>query len=475
MTAPSLSRPVSAGRPRSAVTTVGAVAAASALAAALGTSLWLVLAAAERPSVLSPPTIRASAPWLLGPLHGALPQLTSDPLRLRDDLTTALVVLLAAWLVAWITAPALPTRIVAAAVAVPPLVFLLGPPQPLTDTFNYIVYGRMAAHGLNPYTHAPLQGAHDGAYALSNWHHLPSPYGPVFTLLSEPLGVLPLPVAYWCWKLVVVGSALSALALVWWLARRLGRSPQRALACAGLCPVTLAMGIGGFHNDMPAVVCVLAAVACLLRGRERSTAWDMGAGALAVAAAGLKPSFVVVAPLIVLGANRRLAAAAGAAGAALLVGALILVAFGGALPSVGIQDRLVNPLSLPNVLGALTGHGGADPAMRQYGRDALLAVGAVASALVLWRRSWAIGAVGLVLLASVFSLSWVMPWYLAWALPFAALARPRALVPLAVVTCLWLGVAGIPQMPRLVHDIGWYPTRSATGHANHEFSTGLVR
>ena len=297
----------------------------------------------------------------------------------------------------------------------------------------------------------------------------------MFTLLSEPLGVLPLPVAYWCWKLVVVGSALSALALVWWLARRLGRSPQRALACAGLCPVTLAMGIGGFHNDMPAVVCVLAAVACLLRGRERSTAWDTGAGALAVAAAGLKPSFVVVAPLIVLGANRRLAAAAGAAGAALLVGALILVAFGGALPSVGIQDRLVNPLSLPNVLGALTGHGGADPAMRQYGRDALLAVGAVACALVLWRRSWAIGAVGLVLLASVFSLSWVMPWYLAWALPFAALARPRALVPLAVVTCLWLGVAGIPQMPRLVHDIGWYPTRSATGHANHEFSTGLVR
>ena len=118
----------------------------------------------------------------------------------------------------------------------------------------------------------------------------------------------------------------------------------------------------------------------------------------------------------------------------------------------------MNPLSLPNVLGALTGHGGADPAMRQYGRDALIVVVAAASGLVLWRRSWAIGAVGLVLLASVFSLSWVMPWYLAWALPFAALARPRALVPLAVLTCLWLGVAGLPQMPqpgarrRLVSD-----------------------
>ena len=351
------------------------------------------------------------------------------------------------------------------------IVFVLGPPQPLTDTFNYIVYGRMAAHGLNPYTHVPLSAPHDAAYALSNWHHLPSPYGPLFTLLTEPLGVLPLPVAYWAWKAIVVGCALAALALVAWLALRLGRSPQRALACAGLCPVALAVGIGGFHNDMPALLCVLAAVACLLKGGRL----DGAAGALAIAAAGLKPSFAVVAPLLVLGAHRRGLAAAGAAGAALMVGALVLVAFGGALPAVGLQDRLVNPLSVPNVLGVALGHGGADAAIRSSGRIALIVVVAAATALVGWRRQWALPAVGLVLLASVLSLSWVMPWYLAWSLPFAALARPRALVPLAVVVCLWLGVAGIPQMPKLVHAIGWYPTRSATGHANHEFSTGLVR
>jgi hypothetical protein len=238
--------------------------------------------------------------------------------------------------------------------------------------------------------------------------------------------------------------------------------------------VTLAVGIGGFHNDMPAVLCVLAAVACLLRGRDHGPGWDAGAGALVIVAAGLKPSFAVVAPLIVLGADRRLIAAAGAAGATLAVGLVVLIVFGGALPSVNVQDQLVNPLSLPNIVGALTGHGGADPAIRGYGRDALAAVVLVACALVLRRREWAIGAIGLVLFASVLSLSWVMPWYLAWALPFAALARPRALAPLAIVGCLWLGVAGAPQMPRLVHAIKWYPTRSATGHANHEFSTRLV-
>jgi alpha-1,6-mannosyltransferase len=457
-------------------------AAATSLLVALAASTWLVLAAAQRPSVLSPLTLRAAHPWLLGPLSGALPHLTTDVIRLRADLTTVLVVLFAAWLAAWLTVPALPVSVVAAAVALAQLVFYLGPPQALTDFFNYIVYGRMAAHGLNPYTHIPLTAPHDAAYALSNWHHLRDPYGPLFTLLTEPVGVLPLPVAYWVWKTIVVVCALAALALVWWLARRLGRSPQRALVFAGLCPVTLAVGIGGFHNDMPAVMCLLAAVACLVRGAQApassaraALAWDAGAGVLVVAAAGIKPSFAVIAPLVVIGAHRRIAAGASALGAALLGGLLILVAFGGALPDVAQQDRLVNPLSVPNVIGTLLGHGGADASVRAAGRYGLALVVLAAAAAVAWRRRWTPPAIGIVLLASVVSLSWVMPWYLAWSLPFAALRTPRALAPLAVVACLWLGLAGIPQLPSLLHDIGWYPTRSATGHANHEYEITLVR
>jgi alpha-1,6-mannosyltransferase len=485
MTAPAhtLARPgrVAGARAGAAGIAAGATAAVGLLAA-LAASAWLVLAAAERPSVLSPPALRAPHRWLLEPLSGALPHLTTEVTRLHGDYTTALGVLFAAWLVACLAAPALPARVVAAAVALAHVVYLLGPPQPLTDVFNYMVYGRMAAHGLNPYTHIPLSAPHDAAYALSNWHHLRDPYGPLFTLLSEPLSLLPLPVAFWLWKAIVIASALAALALVWWLARRLGRSPQRALAFAGLCPVTLAVGIGGFHNDMPAVLCVLGAVACLLRGADTLRApgraalgWDAGAGVLVVAAAGIKPSFALIAPLVVLGANRRAAAAAGA-GAAAVVGILVVVvAFGGALPDVGQQDRLVDPLSVPNVVGALVGHGGADAGIRADGRYGLAVVFALAAAAVAWRRRWALPAVGVVLLAGVVSLSWVMPWYLAWSLPFAALRLPRALAPLAVAACLWLGVAGIPQMPELVHDIGWYPTRSATGHANHEDEVRLVR
>lgn len=466
-------------RPRGVRVPAMAVAAA-ALAAALGACTWLGLAAAQRPSVLSPPTRRLPEHWLLGPLSGLLPHLSSEPHRLRADLTIALVVLFVAWLVAWIAAPALPTRIVAGAVALAQLVFLLGPPQPLTDTFNYIVYGRMALHGQNPYTVLPVHAVHDHAWALANWHHLPSPYGPLFTLLCEPLGALPDPAAFWAWKLVVVGSALGGLALVWWLAVRLGRSPQRALACAGLCPVTLAVGVGGFHNDGLAMVGVLGAVACLVRARDgRATGRvDATAAALAVAAAGLKPSFVVVVPLVVLGAPRRRAALVGAAGAAAGVVLVDLIAFGGALPAIGLQGRLATPVSVPTLLGLAAGHGGADATVRTAAHGVLAAVVGLACLSVLWRRRLVLPATGLVLLTASVCLAWVMPWYLGWWLPFAALAVGRAgrlLVPLAVVACVWLGVGGLPQLPQIAHGLGYYPTRTATGLANHDLEIRLVR
>ena len=63
-------------------------------------------------------------------------------------------------------------------------VFILSPPLALTDLFNYVNYGRMeVVHNLNPYTSIPILEPHDDpSYALSNWHQLLSPYGPLFTM-----------------------------------------------------------------------------------------------------------------------------------------------------------------------------------------------------------------------------------------------------------------------------------------------------
>ena len=444
----------------------------------MGAAAWLTLAAAERPSVLSPPTLRGRHPWLLGPFSGALPHLATDPVRLHADLTIALAVMGIGWVVAWAAAPALPLRVVAAAVGAAQVLMVLGPPQSLTDSFNYVFYGRMASDGLNPYTHIPAQAPHDGAYVLANWHHLPSPYGPLFTLVSEPLAWVPLPVAYWAWKAVVLAGALGLLALVAWLARRLGRSPQRAVAAAGLCPVTLAVGVGGLHNDGPAMLAVVGAAACVVAARDAERTgggWNAAAGALAVVAGGLKPSFAIVVPLVVLGASHRVWALAGAAWAGAGTVAVVVLVFGGALPAVGLQSEIVTPISVPNLLGAALHHGGADAAVRQAGHAALIVMIAVACALVAWRRRLMLPALGVILLAAAITLSWVMPWYLAWSLPFAAVAVPRALVPAAVAACLWLGIGGIPQLPQLLHGAGYFPTRSATGLANHDREIQLVK
>ena len=55
-------------------------------------------------------------------------------------------------------------------------------------------------HNLNPYTTIPMLEPHnDPSYALSNWHQLLSPYGPLFTLMT--FAVVPLGVAASFWTI----------------------------------------------------------------------------------------------------------------------------------------------------------------------------------------------------------------------------------------------------------------------------------
>jgi hypothetical protein len=91
------------------------------------------------------------------------------------------------------------------------------------------------------------------------------------------------------------------------------------------------------------------------------------------------------------------------------------------------------------------------------------------------RRERALTALGVLLFGSVLALGWVMPWYLVWALPFIALSRPRALAPLAVVATCWLIAGSLPTLPGILHSFHYYPTRLATGTANHLRLVRLVR
>jgi hypothetical protein len=450
----------------------------AALGVTVGMCVALVLVAAERPSFLSGPAQHGFASWMVGPFGHLLPGLPDSPPALQADLTRLLVVLGIAWLVATICANRLPAPVIWAAVVGAQVVLLLGPPLSLTDLFNYLHYGRMSAtYRLNPYTALPLAARTDAAYPFSNWHHLPSPYGPLFTLLTEGLAPMRLATAYWTWKAIALAASLGTLGLVALTAGRLGRSPRRAVAFIGLNPLVLVYGIGGAHNEPLVLLCATGAVALAVIGRDEMAEpwWDVGAGACAVLAGGFKPSAALLAPIVVLGCRRRLPALAGAAGAGALVLAIVGLRYGGHLPAAGVQDRLVTPLSIPNVLAALGGQGGETGGDRALAHVALGLAAVAAAGLVMWRRAWLPGAVGFVMLAAVVTLGWTMPWYVWWILPFAALARTQWLSGACVLLTAWLALGAIPQMPKVVHHFGYFPTRSAVGRANHLYTERYLK
>jgi hypothetical protein len=457
-----------------------AVAGSAGCAAVLGASAWLAVAAAAGPSQLSPPTRRPGGDvgWLLGPLHGVLGWPVGSVDELHTWLLVATAVATVGWIVAWAGARALGVRVVIAVCAAAQLVLLLGPPQPLTDVFNYLLYGRMQAlYGLNPYRVLPVHALGDPLYGLSNWHGLRSPYGPVFTWAFGGLAHVSPATGLWTWKAVVGVSCVATVALTAAIARRLGRDPARAAALLGLSPVLLLAEVGGEHQDAPALLCVVAAVWCLLRARRLPSPGrlEAAAGALVVGAAAIKPSLAIIAPIVVLGAQRRTGALGGLVAAGLAVALVDLVAFGGATPNLSTQASLVTPLSVPNLLGLAAGHGGADAQVRRVAREVLEAVVVALSVRVLLRRDRALGALTVVLVAAVLALPWVMPWYLVWALPFLALARPAIGAPVAIAIAVWLFAGGLPQEPALLHWAGYFPTRHATGLANHDLLEQLVR
>src|SRR4051812_43945006 len=453
----------------SAVTPSGPATAVVALAGCVAVSLWVVLAAAERRSFLSPPARREFAPWLVGPLRRRRPALTPSTGALRTGPGAALGLLAICWLVATWLAPRVRVEWVAAALVLCSVVFFLGPPLSLTDLFNYLHYGRMGAtYGRNPYLDLPLSVPRDPAYRFSNWHHLPSPYGPFFTLVAYALAPLPLHAAYWTWKAIAAMAWLGCLALVWWLARRLGRSPQRALAFAALNPLVLVYGLGGEHNDALMLLCALGAVALVVRGRAvGSPGWDVAAGALVVAGVAFKLSLLGLVPVVILAARRRHAAAVGAFAMAVVAWDVVHGVFGGRLPATGLQDSLVTPLSPPNLVGLLAGARGATAQVRSVAHVLLAVVVVGASAAVAHRRERVVGASAAVMLATVLALAWTVPWYVWWVLPFAALARAVPARAAAVALTVFLALGAIPQSTQLIHAFGYYPTRTPVGRAAH--------
>jgi hypothetical protein len=92
-----------------------------------------------------------------------------------------------------------------------------------------------------------------------------------------------------------------------------------------------------------------------------------------------------------------------------------------------------------------------------------LVAGVVAASVYAWRtREW-IRAAGYATLALLLTLTWELPWYVLWLLPFAALTRGRALKVGALVVSLYLMLAWVPLMTDLIHSIGYKPSLTLLG------------
>lgn len=498
-------------------------AAATALMLLIAGSLFLVVVAANRPSLFSATTHTGFFPgWMAGPLGGLLPWMTRSSTALRYLFTGTMALMYVAYLFAFAYAPRrLPTRWTIAAVIAANAIFFLAPPMALTDIFNYINYGRMeVVHHLNPYTTYPVLEPHsDPSYALSNWHELLSPYGPLFTLLTFALVPLGVAASFWTIKAILIATSLGTILLVWKCAQLLGRDPVKAIVLVGLNPIVLVWGLGGDHNDFLMVFFIMLGFYLLLRGgafarpvapahpdgvagrhpaaavvqpshpaqsswRRTIAGWlwplsaaEVGAGAALVTATALKASGGILIPIVLIALHRAprrfTQVSIGLLAAAVAMAIASFMAFGLHIPDLSTQGDLVTETSIPNLIGLALGSGGETETLHTV-LTAVLALSLVGCCTLAWRRREAITPAGWMTVALLVTLGWVLPWYVLWLLPLAALSRSRRLVNSALVLGAYLIIVWVPASGLLWQAVGFEPGKTSLGRLHQRYVKELL-
>jgi hypothetical protein len=157
----------------------------------------------------------------------------------------------------------------------------------------------------------------------------------------------------------------------------------------------------------------------------------------------------------------------------IVLGVCTVVAFGMHLPDLGAQGRLVIPMGLPNLLGLVLGQGGETETMRSLLSVVLVLVVAGCGVLA-WRRRDALTASGWATMALLLTLSWVLPWYVLWVLPLAALSRSRALRTTALVFGAYLLLTWMPLATALNNALGVRPTTTTLGQQDQRYVRSLL-
>jgi hypothetical protein len=459
-----LERRFSLPRPRLAL---GPLPGQLALAAMIMGAFAVVMFSSARESTLVPRSSTSFPHWMSGPLHGLFGGLTNNTKALSLGFTVVVLAMLAAYWVVLASVRRLSMRTLWICLVALLVIMLMGPPLQLTDVFNYLGYARLGGlHHLNPYTHVIAAINYDPVYRLATWHNLTSPYGELFTALTYPLSYLPLAVGYWILKVVTVAAALAFVWVVTFCARRVGRDPRFALAFVALNPVFILYAVGGFHNDFFMLLAIMGAIALVLSERDRS------AGAVLMLAVAVKFTAILLLPFLLVGtrAGRRwLRVLTGAALAAIPLVAGSIALFGFSFPNLSDQSTLLTDFSIPQVVGLALGIGGGTPGLLTIAK---VVVVATVVYLVLRRREW-LSAAGWATLALIASLSWLMPWYVIWLLPLAALGTSIRLRRAAMVLTLFLVLTFVPEVWRYMAKHNINPLSGSAGQASQTLQQKL--
>jgi hypothetical protein len=394
----------------------------------LVTTLVVTISAAGTDPLL-PESVRPVPRWLAGPF-GA----TGIDIHVAGTLLT-LALMFASYVAVIRTTDRLSAGTVLTCIAALYALVLLAPPLISTDVFSYQAYARMGGlYGTNPYLSGPHAIALDSVYPFigAKWVNIPSVYGPLFTMLSYVLAPMSIAASILAYKGIAVVAALATVALVWHAARLRGVDPVKATALVGLNPLVVIYGVGGGHNDLLMLAAMMAGVVLLLQHRERS-----GAASLMIAT-GIKLTAGLMLPFALAGTGRPLTRSrrrdvllgAGVTGAVIGAGAFAL--FGSGLirliATVHQAQSEGDWHSLPGFITTKLGLGGLGTVTGYVLAAALLAVTCWLVCRV-WRGEldWIVGA-GWATFAMLTCAGSLMPWYVAWLVPLAAIGRDRRLL-----------------------------------------------
>jgi hypothetical protein len=392
----------------------------------------LISISATHTAQLLPESVRPVPRSLAGPFGGA-------GLNLRSyGLIAVLVAMFGCYVVAVRAADRLSARAVLMTIAALYALVMLAPPMLSTDIFSYGAYGRMGTlYGANPYLHGPAAISLDPVYPFvgAKWVTIPSAYGPVFTAFSYVLAPLSVAASVVAYKGLAALASLATVALVWNAARWRGVNPVKAAALVGLNPLTVIYGVGGGHNDLLMLAAMTAGIYAILQHRDRA-----GGGLLSLAAGIKLTGFVMLPFAIAGGAIRRTGRRDIVIGAAVVVALVTAAAFAlfGTGPlhlpaTIHTSQSEGDWHSIPGFVTTLVGLGFVG---RVTGIVLAVACVGVICWLVrrVWRREldWIDGA-GWATVAMLVTASSLLPWYMAWLMPLAALASDRRLWRMSIV------------------------------------------